>query len=232
MIFWSLAAYLLVVGAAPASMASPTDAEILDRIYRSATAFGEKYPGNYSRRKVTVREFDPDDGELKKSKVMLQDVWAYAGKKTRVEVLSCTIDGEEADREDCQPMGDGGSGPTYRMFGDEGRKHYRLELSGKVEFEGVPVYRIRVIPRERTKRHFDGELYFKTDDLRLMASIGTLADYPIGVRKLDLELTYEELDGYPVPGRNKMDMTLYLPLVLNMRVVSESIASEQRLLTE
>ncbi len=216
---------------ASAVSATTTDAELVDQIYEKVTAFEEKYPGNYSRRNVTVRELDSDSGEVKTTKKMVQEVWAYVGKRARIEILTCKVDGKESEIDDCKRKDRGGD-PPYRIFGPDGRKHYRFEMAGREQRNGLDVYRIRVIPLEKTQRHFDGDLYFTTNDLRLVASDGTIADYPLGLKKLNFELSLDELDGLPVPGKSKMDMTLYLPLVLDVRVVSESTASEQRLLTE
>ncbi|MEE2704042.1 MAG: hypothetical protein VX614_08490 [Myxococcota bacterium] len=212
-----------------ATTATPTNAEIVDQIYRQVTEFEEKFPATYSRRNVTLRELDPDDGEVRKTKTMVQAVWAHVGERARVEILSCAVDGEASEIEDCKGKDRGGD-PPYRIFGPDGHKHYRFELGGPEQRNDLSVYELRVIPREKTSRHFEGELYFTAGDLRLVRSKGTLADYPLGLSKLAFDLSFDELDGQPVPGTSKMDMTLYLPLILNVRVVSESAASEQRLL--
>ena len=66
---------------------------------------------------------------------------------------------------------------------------------------------------------------------RLLSSRGSIADYPLGLKSLELELHFADLDGHPVPARSRMDMLLYLPLVLNTRVLSEAVAYDQRFLT-
>ena len=218
---------LLCTGASYA--ATPTDEEIVEQIYRQVTEFEEKYPGTYSRRSVTVRQLDPDDGEVRETKSMVQEVWARVGQKARVEILSCSIDGQASDIDDCKGKDRSGD-PPYRIFGPDGHKHYRFEVARAEEADGVPVYALRVIPREKTKRHSEGELYFATEDLRLIRSTGTIADYPLGLRDLAFDLSFDQIDGLPVPATSKMDMTLYVPLIYDVRIVSESTSSDQKLL--
>ncbi|NRA02207.1 MAG: hypothetical protein HRU00_06340 [Myxococcales bacterium] len=219
----------LLLCAASSNAATPTDDEIVDQIYRQTTEFEEAFAGVYFRQNVTVRELDPDDGELRKTKTMVQDVWSYVGAKPRVEILSCTVDGKQSEIEACKPKDRGGDRP-YRVFGPDGRKHYRFELEGPEELNGISVYRLRPIPLERTSRHLDIELFYTVDGLRLVASNGTIADYPMGLKKLAFENWFDELDGHPVMTKSKLDMTIYFPLLVNLRVVNESTASEQRLI--
>jgi hypothetical protein len=75
-------------------------------------------------------------------------------------------------------------------------------------------------------------LKFTGTDLSLHSSHGTIAAFPLGMKKMELELFFDNLDGRAVPSRTRMDMTLYLPLVLNSRVISESVTSESRIPTD
>ena len=211
--------------------APASSAEIIDRIYRNASDFQAQFPGTFIRRTRTVREIDPDDGAVQKTFVSEQEVSDRLGRRPEIKILSCEVNGKSTEPSDCKRK-EGDRKPPYRIFGPEGRSHYRYELLAEEASAKPPTYRLKVIPRERTSRHFEGILDFDASTLRLLASRGTVADYPLGLKSLELELLFDDLDGHPVPAHSRMDMTLYLPLVLNVRVLSEAKAYDQRFLTE
>ena len=230
----SIQATLLALFAATAlsgrAETPPLGAQIIDRIYEHVSAFEAKNPGTFVRRTMTVREMDPDDGTVEKTFVSKQEVWNRLGQRPEIKILSCQVDGKSAEPKECKRK-ERDRKPPYRIFGPEGRSHYRYEL---LETEGSPElasYKIKVIPLERTSRHFEGVLEFDAATSRLLSSRGSIADYPLGLKSLELELHFADLDGHPVPARSRMDMLLYLPLVLNTRVLREAVAYDQRFLT-
>ena len=168
---------------------------------------------------------------MEKTTVAEQEVWARVGELPRIKVLSCEIDGKATAVEECEGQRRARE-PLYRVFGPDGRKHYRLELADDGPDGDASVYRVRVVPLERTSRHFEGEFTFRADTLALLRSQGTMADYPMGLKSFELKLDFEELDGLPVISTTRMEMTIYVPLIVNRRVVSESVASDQRLLAQ
>ena len=94
------------------------------------------------------------------------------------------------------------------------------------------VYHLRVLPLERTERHFDGVMTFDAESLRLLSYRGSLADYPFGLKDFDLAIDFDEWEGKPVAATTRLEMTLYVPLILNVKVISQSVAFDQRLLRE
>ena len=214
-----------------ASAEGPSDQKIIDQIYRHVSDFEQQYPGTQVNRTMTVRELDPKSGELKKTSISQEEVWTRVGERPRITISHCTVDGQTREPEACKRKERDRKAP-YRIFGPGGRDHYRLKLTARPGVAGASTFKLEAIPRERTSRHFEGTLEFSADGFRLLSSRGTIADYPLGLKKFSLELDFAELNGHPVPARSKTDLTLYLPLVLNTRVVSEAVASNQRLLTQ
>lgn len=213
------------------SAEGPSDQEIIDQIYRHVSDFEQQYPGTQINRTMTVRELDPKSGELKKTSISQEEVWTRVGERPRIKILRCTVDGQTREPEACKRKERDRKAP-YRIFGPGGRDHYRLKLTARPGVADASTFKLEVIPRERTSRHFQGILEFSADGFRLLSSRGTIADYPLGLKEFSLELDFAELNGHPVPARSKIDLTLYLPLVLNTRVISEAVASNQRLLTQ
>ena len=208
-----------------------TDDEIIDRIYQRVSELEAKYPDTRIRRTMTVRELDPDSGKVRKTSVSEQEVAARVGERPQIKVLSCTVNGASAKPEACERK-ERDRKPPFRIFGPTGHDHYRFELLPQPPGGETSFYRLRVIPKQKTKRHFEGVLEFTRSDLSLHSSHGTIAAFPMGMKKMELELFFEDLDGRAVPSRTRMDMTLYVPLVLNSRVISESVTSESRIPTD
>lgn len=220
---------LLMTGVTGAE--TPTEASgLLDRIYAHISEFEKAFPSTHMRRVMTTREYDPGNNKLKKTSVAEQEVWTRVGELPRIEVLSCTIDGKTAAVEECQGRRRARE-PLYRVFGPDGRKHYRLELVDDGPDGDASVYKVRAIPLERTERHFEGEFTFNAETLSLLQMQGTMADYPMGLKNFELRLDFDERDGLPVIAKTRMEMTIYVPLIINRRVVSESVSSDQRLLS-
>ena len=230
--FGCLAALGLVIGLAVASGgARADDQEIIERIYQQVSTFEERYPLRVSRRKMEVREIDPDSGDVRKTATSLQEVEMRVGGAPKIEILECQIDGQDAEPQACKRR-ENSREPLYRIFGPKGRDHYRLEL---LPFEGPnasDVYRLRVLPLERTARHFDGVMTFDRESLRLLSYRGSLADYPFGLKDFNLQIDFDEWEGKPVAATTRLEMTLYVPLILNVKVISQSVAFDQRLISE
>ena len=221
----------LIVALGRSSPAGASDPEIIERIYRHVSSFEKSYPASVARRKMEVREVDPRSGEVRKTATSLQEVELRVGEAPKIKILECQIDGQDAEAQDCQRR-ENSRKPLYRIFGPQGRDHYRLELMPPEDPADASVHRLRVVPLERTQRHFDGVMTFDAESLRLLHYRGSLADYPVGLKDFNLEIAFSAWEGKPVPSTTLMEMTLYVPLILNVKVISQSVAFDQRLLSE
>jgi hypothetical protein len=203
-----------------------TGTEILARIYAHVSASEALFPGHFSRRRIVRRDYDPDDGELRTTHLVEADVWGWLGESDRMKVLSCQRDGKEIELSDCEPKLQGD--PLYPMFGAEGREYYRLEFVGEVQRGGMASYQIRAVPKQETSRHFKGDLFFRKDTLSLRSIDGGLADHPFGLQKLHIRLDFEDKNGRGLLASGESDATLYVPLLIDSRIVTEFEASQQR----
>ncbi len=229
-----LALVVAVLGGNPAGAEpppAPADIDgsaIVKQVVAQNSAFEAAFPIQVSRRKVQVREIDPDDGEVVGRRLIDQRVQGRVGENPRREILRCEIDGEVVEPSSCADKDR--MEPPLRIFGPEGPRNYELAVAGRVRFAGVESWRIHVTPRERTVRHFDGDLFAAVDDLRLLGTEGTLADLPFGVEALLVHLRFTQTPDGPVVRHGKFDFTLHIPLIVHRRIVSEFEATEQKLL--
>jgi hypothetical protein len=204
--------------------------EVLMRILEQARAFEKAYIGNYSRRRASARVLDGSDGELQSTRDIVLDVWDYHGEQPTNEVLECRIDDELVKSEKCVQKRR--LEPTYRLFSDVGKEHYRYEYRGITPWKGEASHQIRVIPLEETTRHLKGDVYFLVDSLRFVGMHITLADYPFGLKDLEIELSFSDQEGLPVISGGESKVHIYVPFLINERTETVFSASEQLLLKE
>ena len=203
-----------------------TDDESIDRIYEHVSQTEKKFPNTRIRRTMTVRELDPDSGKVRKTSISDQEVSTRIGEHPKIKILNCSINGANAKPEACNPKQPDRK-PPLRLFGPSGHEHYRFELAPHTPGDSKESYLLRVVPKQKTDRHFEGVLEFDARDLSLRSYRGTIADFPLGMKEMEMELFFDNIDGRSVTSKTRMDMTLYLPLVLNSRVISESVTSER-----
>ena len=213
-----------------AASAEPVDgAAIVAEISRRVAAIEEEYPGNYSRRQIVRTVLDPDDGSVREITKIEADVWEFVGKKQQMKILSCEQDGEKLSPDECEPDLQGE--PMYRIFGPEGKKNYDIKWTGDTTIDGKPAHRLEVLAREKTARHFQGNMYFATGSLDVLRVEGGLAKYPFGLKALSLELNFVDVNGNSMLGHGTSDLTIYVPLLYNQRMVTKFSASDQKRLT-
>jgi hypothetical protein len=235
LVAWTPVALLFFCGITSAALAGSegqeeSGDEILARITELGRDFEQAYLGSYSRRTLTARVSDAEDGELKLTRNVVVDVWDYHGEQPINEVIKCRINDKAVDLAKCvqkQRLE-----PPYRLFGDDAEKHYRFEYLGRDSWKGQASYKIKLIPLEETVRHLKGEIFFREDTLRLAGMNLTLADFPFALKALSIELNFEERNGVPLIKGGSTTVHIYIPFLINQRTVTQFTASEQRMLKE
>lgn len=246
-VLWMLAAWLVVGPVARAALAGAEEAggsasqvagaggppvngpAILAKIYERVSAEERAFPGNFSRRKIVRRELDPDDGEVRSTRQVEAEVWGWAGGRDRMKILRCEIDGAQVENDECEPQLEGE--PIHSMFGPRGREHYDLEFAGAVALDGEDTWRVRVVPKEETVRHFQGDLFFRQTNLSIAGMEGGVADHPFGLKALRIRMRFADKDGRGMLTKGHSDAVIYVPLLVDARLVTDFVASDQRLLS-
>ena len=206
----------------------PDHQALVNKIKKKLKARSEKYPGAYSKRDVQERVYDPDNGELESSRDFLIEVWDFRGKRPATKFLSCKINGEVVDPEDCRQEQQ--SEPPHDVFGDDADEHYRIEYGGTAEWREQSVHALEIVPLENTQRHAKGKLYFDRDDLDLVGMDITIADYPFGLEDLSIQMGFKKTEEGTVLDDGVTKLQVYVPLFMHNDIVTKFTASDQRLL--
>lgn len=214
----------------PATTDESANEETLARILEGARKFERSYIGSFSRREIITRSLAGGNGELRRTRKAVVDVWDYHGEHPTNQVLECTLDGKPVDLEKCvDPQR---IEPAYRLFAKDADLHYRFRYQALDSWRGTASHKIRIVPLQKTSRHLEGDIFFRVDTLQILGMRITLADYPFGLKDLSIELTFEDHDGRAVIASGESSATLYVPLLINERAHTVFTASQQRLLTE
>ena len=199
--------------------------DILFAISKSMSPFYDKYQGIKSKRQISLKEIDPDNGETLLTKSIERNVWEFLRKDRKSEVSLCVVDGKKVSLDDCDDMG--AKEPLYPIFGSGSSKYYRLSLLNTQPSDGK--YKVEVIPLEETSRHFKGMLTFSRD-YRLTKMEGTIADLPFPLKKFKFALEYMVHNEVDVVKSGNYEVAVKIPLVLDKLIKSTFTATSHELI--
>jgi len=217
---------LLVSTGAPIDAA--TDAEIFSKIRARMAAFLASYKGVRSRQRVEIKEYKYTSGAYQRRKTIDRVQTGSFYQPPTVQILSCKIDGKSVAAGECRPKHK--RKPSYPVFDKDSARHYRLSIAGKVKVNNKLCYRVEVRAKKQTKRHFVGQMYFTVEGLRLVKLVGSIADYPFGLKKLLLKFYFKELGKHDVVSWGYVDLGVRVPLLVNLRAVTTFFARDHRLI--
>ncbi len=184
--------------------------KIISRLRDKYAPMYKRYLGVKSVRMVLMKEFDNKSGELlntSRVKVLRKD---YFYRKPEVTLLSYIKDGKEADKSEFKGET---AEPWHPPFDEQGSEHYDLGVKGVETIRGVSCYRIRVIPKKRTPRHFTGEIYLRTDNLNQVKAVGSSARLSFPLKEFTGTFYTEVRDGVVMMTGGSVRMTIDVPVV-------------------
>lgn len=209
----------------------PSTLTILNRIREREAHIYRTYTGVASLRHSHIRVYR---GSAKNDPAaMLNDVRLSADRQDfydtmpAVEITRFIKDGERMPNSDFEYNE---FMPPYPLFGADSQAQYALQLHpAPVLIEGVPCYQVTVQPRRRTKRHFIGTLFFRTDSLDLLYIRGSFAKLQIGLSDFFFEFYFTAgPDGVPLFTKGYAEGRIYFPLLRDETIVSDMTMENAR----
>lgn len=224
-------AALLLWTAARAATTQPAPLPDSDALYRRICEryrpMYEKYLGVEDRSRVETRLYNSKTRELKESSQLLTHGRNYFYRKPERQVLQYFKDGVEADPGEADRRE--ASEPMYPIWDAQGPERYRVRVVGREELRGQPCYVLRVEPRQRTARHFEGQVKVHAETLDLLELDGHMADLPWGVDLARFKLVFRPGGEIALHESFEMEAQADIPLLYpDLRVVSTSQVLESR----
>lgn len=208
---------------------SPSESDqILERIFNRYIPIYDKYRGVESTSRVISQEYDPKTNVLKSTSEIQLHRKDYFYEKPEIKALSLKINGKETDPSKFRSWE---SKPTYLSFDKKGRENYILKILEKKKINQKECYRIEVLPRKSTSRHFKGEIYCTVDSLDVIQTVGGVGDLEFPVKYFWSDFYYTLIRDIPVVQSGTMKIRINVPVIYpDTLIVTSTTISESRLI--
>ncbi len=184
---------------------------VVKRIREKYVDFYRKYKGVETKREKYTRYFDQKTGKVKKTERVVYLEKSYFYEEPIIEVLEYEKNGKKLPvskykRYESELM--------YHIFDERGKERFDVRVVGFKMIKGNNCYVIKVMPRERTERHYKGNIFFSVDTLNLISFEGTLGKYPIGLDELDIQLFYESKGDFTTLKNSVVNLFINVPVIM------------------
>jgi hypothetical protein len=191
-------------------LSAERSARIINKIYAKYIPVYKKFRGIQSIRNIDIIEYNPNSNTLiTRSHVSLirKD---YFYQKPVIEVLDYIENGRTMKPSDYQNKLIDTNGP---ILDESGRHLYMSRITGVVTVSGQRCYQMKIVPRKRSSKYFEGFLYFKTKTLDLLLMEGTLSELPFSFKEYSMKCMYRRMDALPVLKSGTVIMRTYIPIL-------------------
>ncbi|MEE9912743.1 MAG: hypothetical protein K4571_13600 [Deltaproteobacteria bacterium] len=224
-----LALILLFPGLGLSATISPEESgRILSRIYSKYIPIYAKYRGVESTSKNIIREYDAGTRALKSTSEVTVRRKDYFYDEPEVKVLFYKKDGRDKAPSDYRSRE---TKPGYLVFDQKGTDHYTLKIMDKKMIGKRECYRIVVVPKKATARHFRGEVFCTTDTLDIVRTVGGAGGLEFPIKHFWAAFTYTLVGNVPVAQAGTIEVGLDVPILYpDMLIVTDTTVIESRLL--
>lgn len=200
--------------------------KILTKIQGRYQPIYEKFRGVESARQVTLREYDTRENTLvNTAQIRLVRRDYYYGKPD-VTVKEYVKNDRKMKPSEYSPRRDE---PPFPVFDKKGPSNYTTRVAGYRTLGGARCYRIEVMPKILSERHFIGAVYFRADTLDQVMMEGRMSKVPFGVKEYSFIFNTVMVQGVPAILSGTLTILVDVALLYpNRKFVSEIRASDIR----
>lgn len=217
------------ISARSESISHEKSGQIIRQIQDSQQKISQKYTGYSFIEDTTTWIYSLKSGELEETSRVVFSKKTLGGNTEEQKVLKYYKNGDKLPPAEFKDRGD--KSPKYTVFAEEGEKHYDPQVIGMKSVNGKKCYQVETNPKESTKSHLNGYLFFDVSSLELVRFEGSPAKLTRGVKKMAIEIDYKSVDGYAVPTNSDIGIHVHIPFLFpNKKLVVKSVFSEQKLI--
>lgn len=185
-----------------------------------------KYRGIESDRLVEIKMYDEKTNALLQTANVHLIRKDYFYKKPEIEVLEYTVNGKKEKTSKYKPVK---SEPGYHVFDKNGDINYETKIVGYKTVAEYRCYEIKVTPKKATEMHYQGKLYYRTDNLELVHSSGTLGRISFPLKGLHIDLTIDSIDDLTVISSGVITASVDIPVIFpGRRIVTRFKALQNK----
>ncbi len=194
-----------------ADAVSPAESDrILAGIFHKYIPIYTKYRGVESTSKNVIREYNALTRELKGTTEVIVHRKDYFYEKPEIKVLSYKKDGHSGDPADYRSWE---MKPGYHVFDRKGTDHYTLKIVDKKYIGKRECYRITVIPKKSTARHFKGEIYCAADTLDIVHTAGGAGELDFPIKHFRAAFDYKVVSHVSMVQSGMIEVLVDLPVI-------------------
>jgi hypothetical protein len=205
--------------------------QIIKQIREKQLHLDKKYARYSFIEDATTKVYNSKSHELEETSRVVKCKKTLGSNTAEQKVLKYFKNGEELPVSEYKEKGK--REPRHAVFGKNGEKHYDPQVIGMKPINGKICYQVQVNPKEETKKHMKGNLFFEADSLELVRLEGTMTKLPIGVKKMALNINFISIDGYAMPTSSDIEVHAHIPFVFpNKKLIIKNIYSQQKLIAD
>ncbi len=190
--------------------------EIIDKLRAVETQYYKKYRGIEYLRTEIIKEYDPSGDKLLSTSTLLVSRKEYFYEEPEYKVMKYVKDGKEMKPAEYKKSK---SLPLYPVFDENGKYRYDSLIEGYETIDGKKCYRIKISPKEATKRHFMGYCYYDVKNLKAIKSDSTLGKLTFGSKEFSFKALLKTKDDYSFVQEFIQVMRIKIPLVVDRRMI-------------
>ncbi len=211
-----------------AAISSEESKRILTGIFSKYIPIYTKYRGVESTSRNVIREYDPKTNVLKSTTEVVLRRKDYFYEKPEIKPLSLKKDGKETDPSGYRSWE---TKPGYLVFDKNGNDHYLFKIVDTRIINKRECYRIEVLPKKMTSRHFQGKIYCAVDTLDIVQTVGGAADLDFPIKYFWSEFDYTLVNKVPVAQSGTLKVRIDIPVIYpDTLIVTATTIIESRLL--
>ena len=200
--------------------------QILQRILDRSDRVFNKYRGIESLRITTTEFFDAKTGELEDTESVKYVQKSYFYEVPETSVIEYKKNGKLVDPSEYDVDDDL---PGHQIFDKKSGEHFDITVTGRQRYQGQDCYVLEVLPRQLTRRHFKGTVLVGVDSLALVYLEGTIADYPFGLKQMNMTFSFESLGELSAFTKATVELLIHVPIIKpNTRILVETLTLENK----
>jgi hypothetical protein len=210
------------------TISSEESSRLLTRIFNKYIPIYTKYRGVESTSKNIIQEYDPETNALKSTTEVILHRKDYFYEKPEIKPLSLKKEGKDTDPSKYRSWE---AKPAYLVFDKKGTENHILKVTDKNIINKKECYRIEVLPKHLTSRHFKGEIYCAVDTLDVVHTVGGAADLEFPIKYFWSEFDYTLVNKVPVAQSGTLKIRINLPVIYpDTLIVTSTTILESKLI--
>jgi len=192
--------------------------KVINRLREKYIPMYKKYQGVESNRQVEIKTYNEKTNKLLSTENVHLIRKEYFYKKPEVEVLKYVVDGKEEKVSKYKPLK---SKPSYHVFDKSGDINYETHVVGYKTIAEHQCYEVDVTAKKATQRHYQGKLYYRVDDLKLVFSSGSIGKISFPLKGLHADLIFDNINDLTVVSSGVISMRVDIPIIFpDRRIIS------------